>query len=495
MDSTPVKTTEVVYNDEYSTFSNRMRQYVTYLLGFVMVLSTLTTTIYFPLIPMLSRHYNTSILAINITVTIYAIFQALSPAIFAPLADTYGRRPVLLVLIIIYACGSIGIKFQPDSYSALLVFRALQSVGGSATISTSYGIVVDMAAISERGKILGPMLSTTNAISTVGPVIGGAIALKTDGVIWVFLSLFAISIVGLILVGFTLPETCRNIVGNGQHIPGNFHRTWWSIVIESARVRSIRGIPRVNEEDGQQAAGALPKLRLAEILGPLRIIFFPDALAVLWMIASSYSVYYTFQTAIPVIFDEIYGWNELQIGLSFLPGLIGLIMGGIVAGRWLDYNFAFTATNYPTVSVPRKGEILGDFPIEIARYRNCWCYILVEVAMILGYGWAVQMHVHPFLPLALQFFICGLGTILTHTATTLLVDIFPGQASTSYASGQIVRCGLSAGLSAALQPTIDAIGRGWYFVTFGLFIGLSAVISVSVSRTVGVQWRQKRLSC
>ena len=42
-----------------------------------------------------------------------------------------------------------------------------------------------------------------------------------------------------------------------------------------------------------------------------RIIFYKDAFAVLWMVASCYSVHYTFQVAIPVIFDEAHGYNEL----------------------------------------------------------------------------------------------------------------------------------------------------------------------------------------
>jgi hypothetical protein len=45
----------------YSTFSAGTRIYSTYCLGIVMILSTLTATIYFPLIPALSIHFNVSI--------------------------------------------------------------------------------------------------------------------------------------------------------------------------------------------------------------------------------------------------------------------------------------------------------------------------------------------------------------------------------------------------------------------------------------------------
>lgn len=64
---------------DYSVFTGSMRAYLTYLLGFVITLSTLTATIYFPLIPMLSQELKVSIQAINLTVTLYAVCQGVTP--------------------------------------------------------------------------------------------------------------------------------------------------------------------------------------------------------------------------------------------------------------------------------------------------------------------------------------------------------------------------------------------------------------------------------
>ena len=135
---------------------------------------------------------------------------------------------------------------------------------------------------------------------------------------------------------------------------------------------------------------------------------------------------------------------------------------------------------------------MKDFPIETARYRKCLPFILFEVVLVVGYGWAVQSHVHSSVPLIMQFFICATSTLLSHTSSALLVDIFPNMSSTAYASGQILRCGLSAASAAILQPLVDAIGRGWYFTIFALFVGISGLISVVTSRSKGMQWRQKR---
>ncbi|KAF2812597.1 MFS general substrate transporter [Mytilinidion resinicola] len=187
--------------EQYSVFSDGIRTYLAYLLGYIMTISTLTATIYFRLIPMLSKHFSVSVQAINLTVTVYAVYQAISPGIFAVLADMYGRRPVLLALITMYACASLGLALNRSSHAALMSLRALQSISGPATPPIAYGIVADVAIVSARGKMLGPMLSTCNAISAVGPVTAGAIALSTNGYTWALLSLPVVALICLFLVG------------------------------------------------------------------------------------------------------------------------------------------------------------------------------------------------------------------------------------------------------------------------------------------------------
>lgn len=87
---------------------------------------------------------------------------------------------------------------------------------------------------------------------------------------------------------------------------------------------------------------------------------YPDAAAILWMVATSYSVYYTFQVANTVIYDEIYHYNNLEVGLTFLSGLAGMTIGGIVAGKLVDRNFAKVARKNDITIDSRKE---GDLPM------------------------------------------------------------------------------------------------------------------------------------
>jgi MFS family permease len=470
--------------EPYSAFPNTTRTYLTYILGVIQLISTLTTTIYFPLIPTLSTHFSVSIQAINLTVTVYAICQALSPGIFGSLADSYGRRPVLLGLVTTYTLASLGLALNKKSYPVLITLRALQSIGGSATVPIAYGIVADVAVVSERGGMLGPMLATCNGISASGPVIGGALAMKSTGHMGVFIALLGIAILCLVLVGFVLPETSRSIVGNGGKPATGVWRTWISFL---------------GRENGDQlsASGTLqhepvttPKFSqtFSRVFDSIRMIRHPDAAVILWMVASSYGIYYTFQVAHSVIFKELYGYNELQIGLSFLPALAGMTIGGTIAGKLMDINYAYHA---------RQAEVLDpanvlDFPIERARFRNMVPLILAEIALVTGYGWTVQRHTHPAVPLVLEFFVSALATLLSHTANALLVDVFPEVPSTAYASGQLARGGFSAASAAIIDPLVRSVDRGWYFTIFAAFTGLGCLTCVSLSRWAGMRWRRKR---
>ncbi|KAK0702881.1 hypothetical protein B0T21DRAFT_378189 [Apiosordaria backusii] len=173
-----------------------------------------------------------------------------------------------------------------------------------------------------------------------------------------------------------------------------------------------------------------------------------------------------------------------------------MTIGGIIAEKVIDHHYARVAVECgldPDTKSKAKGSDLKDFPIERARYRRYVPWVVAEMAVVASYGWVVQNRVHPAVPLIMQFLACTLSTLMSHTASALLVDIFPDSSSSAYASGQIARCGLSAISALVLQSLVDAVGRGWYFTIFSLFVGLTGIVSVYISLWKGMAWRRKRL--
>jgi hypothetical protein len=90
--------------------------------------------------------------------------------------------------------------------------------------------------------------------------------------------------------------------------------------------------------------------------------------------------------------------------------------------------------------------------------------------------------IHHAVPITLEFFICAIATLLSHTASALLVDVFPDVPSTAYASGHVMRCGFSAASAAIIDPLVQSLGRGWYFTIFALFTGTVCLVCNSQSK-------------
>ncbi|SPQ24148.1 0a0ea045-a5b6-47b8-baeb-9413dc6c4f26 [Thermothielavioides terrestris] len=105
-----------------------------------------------PLIDLLAERYDVSPQAINLTITLFFVFQGIAPSFWSPLSDSFGRRPVYLATFTIYTAASLGLSISDRNYPALLLLRAMQSIGGSAVLSLAYAVVADVTVHSERGE-------------------------------------------------------------------------------------------------------------------------------------------------------------------------------------------------------------------------------------------------------------------------------------------------------------------------------------------------------
>lgn len=487
----------------YTVFTIDQRRYLTYFLGYLTLASSLTATIYFPLIDLLSNQYHVSVQAINFSITVYVIFQAISPAFFAPMSDTAGRRPVFILTFVIYCMASLGLALNKTSYVALVLLRSLQSIGGSAVISLAYGVVADVSHPSMRGEILGPMLASTNLGPCLGPIIGGGVISASGNPQWCFWALVVFGTSSLMLIGWTLPETARTVVGNGSVLARSIWRTWWNVLRFSASKSS-------SSSDGTQDASHISndssiddpnsgktgvgKLSVPNPFASLRIIFYWDTFLILWMAAAPYAVWYCIQTSITIIYGEEYGYNDLVVGLCYLPGGAGVIVGGFVAGKLMDWNYTYTAKKAGLPVDRAAGDNILQFPIEMARSRGSFTTMVFSICALTGYGWAIRYHVHASVPLILQFFIGAKCTIVLQMFSALLVDMFPKTPGTAAASNNITRCAISAAAVAILQPSVDAIGRAWFFTLIGLIEGISGLVAVYIIQQWGQSWRQYRES-
>ncbi len=104
--------------------------------------------------------------------SIYLLTQAVSVPIYSKLADTIGRKPVVLIGITLFLTGSIlcGLAW---SMPALIAFRAIQGLGAGAVQPMAITIAGDIYSVAERSKVQGYIASVWGASAVIGPTLGG----------------------------------------------------------------------------------------------------------------------------------------------------------------------------------------------------------------------------------------------------------------------------------------------------------------------------------
>lgn len=395
-------------------------------------------------------------------------------------ADKAGRRPAYIVCFTIYIAANIGLALQ-NSYAALFVLRCLQSAGSSTTIALSSGVVADVATASQRGSYMGFVTAGSLMGPSVGPVIGGLLSqyLGWRAIFW-FLTSFAAAFMVLFLVFF--PETARGIVGDGSLPP----QKWNLSLISYLKSRKAR-------EEGvvSMAIASKQKLKFPNPLQTLAIVFQKDVSLILFCNAILFAGFYDVSASIPSIFNELYGLDDLQVGLCFIPFGLGATIASVVNGKLLDLNYRRLAQQMNFPLTKNRQTDLRNFPIEKARLQLAFPLLTLGSLSILVFGWFLNYGIHLAAPTCILFL---MGLSLTgafNTIGTLLVDLFPTQAAKATAANNFVRCLLGAGATALIDPMLSAMGRGWCFTFIALVMMATTPLLLVVIRK-GPNWREER---
>ncbi len=138
-------------------------------------------------------------------VTSYLIGFGATQIVYGPLADRYGRKPVLLVGLVIYAISSL-VAANAGSFETLMLARVLQGVGSAATRVLAVSIVRDCYKGAQMARIMSFSFIVFLAVPIVAPSLGQLIMLAGP---WrlIFLALALFSIVITAWTALRLPET------------------------------------------------------------------------------------------------------------------------------------------------------------------------------------------------------------------------------------------------------------------------------------------------
>jgi EmrB/QacA subfamily drug resistance transporter len=143
-------------------------------------------------------------------VTAYLITTTITTPIAGKLSDMFGRRTLLLIGVTVFGLGSLLSGMSADM-NQLIIWRAIQGIGGGIITANAFTIIGDLFAARERGRWQGMIGAVFGVSSVVGPLLGGflteshqILGLVTDWR-WTFYINVPIGIIAFIVIAMYCP--------------------------------------------------------------------------------------------------------------------------------------------------------------------------------------------------------------------------------------------------------------------------------------------------
>lgn len=447
----------------FTIFDGNKKRLLVLLLSTVGIWSSISNSIYFPALPTLTRSFDVSAESMNLSLVAYLICQGIMPTVTLNLADSLGRRPVVLLSFCVYIAACMGIS-QTRAFWLLIVLRCIQAAGIAPVIAINSGISGDVCTPANRGGFVGFVSGMLLVGQAFGSLLGSAFISRWSWrAIFVFLAIGAgVTLCALVLL---LPETCRSIVGNGSVVPPPIYRA------------PVFLLPAYRKKLTNAVSTLAPRERV-DFFAPFRMLLSPPVISVL-MLGGLQFASWTMQLSSfsTVLEDAPFNYSVSHVGLMYLPQGITCLLGSLAAGKSLDLYYRYRRRVYEK-RYPTREERLAN-PFNRIRVRLD-CSVVPMCSAVIGLvlaGWMLDKTTNVAAAVV--------GTCLTSfgtssfiaIVTTMLVDLNPGHGSASTSCVNFVRCLLAALFVAVMERMIGLLGLGGCYT---LMAGMCVLSNLSL---------------
>ncbi|CAR25505.1 hypothetical protein ZYGR_0A00690 [Zygosaccharomyces rouxii] len=486
----------------YSRFKRRDKLLLVAQCASTGLFSSIAASIYFPVLTTVERKFHITEEQANITVVVYYVFQGLSPSFMGNMADTLGRRPVILVSVLIYFVACLGIA-SCNTYSQLIGLRCLQAAGISPVIAINSGMMTDITTRAERGGYVGYTSGCQVLGSAFGALIGAGLSSR-----WGWRSVFWFLSIGsgicLVISTLLLPETKRTIVGNASITPRS--------ILNRSPILAIPAVRRELHLDNPDLQTLEPSPKM-NILASYKILLTPEIDLLLFVAGLQFATWTTHQTALSLNLSKKYNLSVAKIGLCFLPSGISTLLSVVFSGRFLNWNYKRRLALHNNWLQEQKKQLFEEndndidrvnhllatdpryhFNIFRARLQLAFFTLVLSSGGFAAFGWCIQVKA----PLAAVLVTSGFASLFSNCiltmSTTLVVDLFPSKASTAAGLVNLFRCMLSVVFIASLHKMSSKMNYGGVFTFLAALTASSSVlllIPVSNGKTLSYRRREE----
>ncbi|MDE6272236.1 MAG: multidrug effflux MFS transporter [Muribaculaceae bacterium] len=165
---------------------------------------------YLPTLPEMMKFFGCSVSVVQLGLTMGMIGLGVGELILGPVSDRVGRKPVLVVTLIIFCIGAAASVFSP-TIQVFLGWRLVQGIGASGGYFLARTIPADMYAGRQLAKVMALIGAINGFAPASAPVVGGLVAksIGWHGIFWILFGFSAILLLLSPALKESLPKSRR----------------------------------------------------------------------------------------------------------------------------------------------------------------------------------------------------------------------------------------------------------------------------------------------
>lgn len=185
---------------------------IVFILGLLAMLMPLSIDMYLPALPFISAEFSVPPGKAQMTLSAYILGFAFGQLIYGPMADSFGRKPVILGGTLVFAAAAVACALA-QTIEQLIVTRFFHGLSASAASVVINALIRDIYSKNEFSRMMSFIMLITTVAPLMAPIVGGRVLIWHNWhyIFWI-LALAAILSTALVLtmVKETLPPERRH---------------------------------------------------------------------------------------------------------------------------------------------------------------------------------------------------------------------------------------------------------------------------------------------